>query len=620
MADKVEVVLEKMTDELQYYISQELFSKREVKKIVKERRASEYKMQRKDASLLFFMDSIDFEKKLDKLRMKRKNKRVGKDGSGAQKVVLMDHSIKRRIMYLYDRGIRKFKNNIALHKEYMEYLVSNKSFQKLNRVLAKSVQIHPNVLDFWLIGVYAEHDMRGNLFSSRKLMLQAIRNNPDNANFYVEYFKYEIKFFEKIKQRIQILNSGGEQEEKKIDFIMDEEDEVQSQHSNKNEEIENIDLEDGKLSGSANLVEIVFDNILEQFGDRVDIIKRCRDISRQSELLEESLKNKINSSYQQMKNTNEGFLKYSQMKLKDQSISIEKLSKLLEKNSDKFEEDEIQQQVLIKLESIIEKKEQIEEKRQIIKLIMDNMNLNVNQCQDLLLKYHRIIDLTNKQYTMMIDGILKSQNRNLPSIYLHIKSMRTVPKDLLAELEQKSWNYKEFKDLQLIVNSKSIILNEMLKMKKQSLAEEYLKKCLLQFSGVAQLKSDIIYQYSKLLKSAELQEVNQSISFLIEQISKSSCIIKDKVYDNLLLTINLSLPSKKQNCQEVINRIYESKIHNGDNKKDSSKWLEYISYLVNIENNEGKARDVFENGLQNVSKGSQEGYIQSYNKIISSKQ
>ena len=62
MADKVEAVLERMTDELQYYVKEGLFSKKEVKKIVKERRNAEYKLQRKDASLLFFLDSIKFEK------------------------------------------------------------------------------------------------------------------------------------------------------------------------------------------------------------------------------------------------------------------------------------------------------------------------------------------------------------------------------------------------------------------------------------------------------------------------------------------------------------------------------------------------------------------------------
>ena len=62
MADKVEAVLERMTDELQYYVKEGLFSKKEVKKIVKERRNAEYKLQRKDATLLFFLDSIKFER------------------------------------------------------------------------------------------------------------------------------------------------------------------------------------------------------------------------------------------------------------------------------------------------------------------------------------------------------------------------------------------------------------------------------------------------------------------------------------------------------------------------------------------------------------------------------
>jgi U3 small nucleolar RNA-associated protein 6 len=71
MADKVETVLEKMTDELQYYLRENLFSKKEVKKIVKERRNAEYKMQRKDASVMFFLESIKFERQLDKIRAKR---------------------------------------------------------------------------------------------------------------------------------------------------------------------------------------------------------------------------------------------------------------------------------------------------------------------------------------------------------------------------------------------------------------------------------------------------------------------------------------------------------------------------------------------------------------------
>ncbi len=89
-------------------------------------------------------------------------------------------------------------------------------------MLSKAVQTHPTVLDFWLIGVYTELDIKGNLFSGRKLMLQAIRNNTKNPSFYLEYFRFEVRFFEKVKQRILILN-GDASNDKPINFIDDEE-------------------------------------------------------------------------------------------------------------------------------------------------------------------------------------------------------------------------------------------------------------------------------------------------------------------------------------------------------------------------------------------------------------
>ena len=43
--------------------------------------------------------------------------------------------------------------------------------QKANRVLGRALSLHPTVLDFWLLGVYMELDMKGNVFNARKLML-----------------------------------------------------------------------------------------------------------------------------------------------------------------------------------------------------------------------------------------------------------------------------------------------------------------------------------------------------------------------------------------------------------------------------------------------------------------
>ena len=122
---------------------------------------------------------------------------------------------------MYDRACRKFKQNALLWKEYLHFLCKTKSLHKLNRVLSTVVQLHPTVVDFWLISVYTELDMKGNMFTSRNLMLQAIRNNPDSALFYVEYFRFEVCFLSKIKRRKQVLKSGDQ-----LEFLQGEDEEA----------------------------------------------------------------------------------------------------------------------------------------------------------------------------------------------------------------------------------------------------------------------------------------------------------------------------------------------------------------------------------------------------------
>lgn len=150
------------------------------------------------------------------------------------------------------------------------------------------------MLDFWLIGVYTELDLKGNLFSGRKLMLQAIRNNSDNPAFYVEYFRFEVRFFEKVKSRIQILN-GVKGYDKDIDFIDNEEDEEAKEQP-----------DDGRLNATTKLIEIVFSNIKEQFGDNLEVFKACHEIAKGSELLPASVKDVVKEKYKSLKYSESG--------------------------------------------------------------------------------------------------------------------------------------------------------------------------------------------------------------------------------------------------------------------------------------------------------------------------
>jgi hypothetical protein len=77
MADRVDNIMEHMMEEFNFYQIEELFSKGEIKNIVRLRRASEYQMHRKDADVSYFLDAITYEKKLQKTKVNRKQKFKG---------------------------------------------------------------------------------------------------------------------------------------------------------------------------------------------------------------------------------------------------------------------------------------------------------------------------------------------------------------------------------------------------------------------------------------------------------------------------------------------------------------------------------------------------------------
>ena len=102
---------------------------------MKHRRSHEYQLYRKDAQVEFFIEAINYEKNL----WSKKNIRKANKAVKSKKFDFQDHQIKRRIIYLYDRACRKFKQNVLLWKEYLAFLCKTRAMQKLNRVLSNVV-------------------------------------------------------------------------------------------------------------------------------------------------------------------------------------------------------------------------------------------------------------------------------------------------------------------------------------------------------------------------------------------------------------------------------------------------------------------------------------------------
>ena len=165
--------------------------------------------------------------------------------------------------------------------------------QKFNRVASSAVQVHPDCLDFWLIAAYAELDIKGNLFSSRNLMLQALKVNDSKPRFYTEYLKFEVVFLDKLMHRRQLLNGDNKQSEAqdKLDFVDDED----------SEEKNGIEGE-VKPGEEGRLVEIVVGNLLEKFPENILVLKEVIKIIATSQYVDKSIVAKVKDQYNRLKN------------------------------------------------------------------------------------------------------------------------------------------------------------------------------------------------------------------------------------------------------------------------------------------------------------------------------
>ena len=121
----------------------------------------------------------------------------------------------------------------------------------------------PGEVDFWLIGAYAELELKGNMFSSRQLILQGLRMNESDYRFHLEYLRFEVKYFDKVMLRREVLQQG------QVEFVND------------CEEVEG----ETKQGEESNIVKIVWENLKVKFAGDVVVLRDAKQILKQSKYL-----------------------------------------------------------------------------------------------------------------------------------------------------------------------------------------------------------------------------------------------------------------------------------------------------------------------------------------------
>ncbi|CAG8522616.1 3654_t:CDS:10 [Cetraspora pellucida] len=205
MAETVQYYLEKMVPELEDYERKELFSKQEIKSIIRQRTNFEYSLKKRPCQKIDFLKYIEYEMNLEQLRKKRKE-RLAIRG----KTSISDYAIIRRLYHIFDRAVIKFKGDISLWLQYIDFAKSAGAGKLLGKIFGRALQFHPTKPLFWILAAKWEFDANANITASRALLQRSLRLNPGSSQLWHEYFKLELAYIEKIKARRKILGISSE--------------------------------------------------------------------------------------------------------------------------------------------------------------------------------------------------------------------------------------------------------------------------------------------------------------------------------------------------------------------------------------------------------------------------
>ncbi|ORX70362.1 hypothetical protein DL89DRAFT_223395, partial [Linderina pennispora] len=213
MAETVQYHLEQMVPELEDLERKKIFTKVELKGIVKKRTNFEYALKKRGVGRVDFLRYIEYEINVDALRRKRK-KRLGVKG----RTTISDYSIEQRINGLFERALFRHSADVVLWLQYIEFVKSrvdpNKeqtgNMRLLSKLFARAIQAHPYEVRLWIMAAAYEFEVNVNGSAARALLQRGLRVNPKDKRLWIEYFRLELMLVEKIKARRRMLGIDSE--------------------------------------------------------------------------------------------------------------------------------------------------------------------------------------------------------------------------------------------------------------------------------------------------------------------------------------------------------------------------------------------------------------------------
>ncbi|KAI9745982.1 MAG: U3 snoRNP protein [Claussenomyces sp. TS43310] len=211
-SDKARFYLEKAVPQLQEFEQKKIFTKDEIRTLVKKRSDFEHKVLARGSQPVDFARYAAWEISLERLRAKR-CKRLRIKGSSA-------HAGQARIFSIFDRGTKKHFGDLSLWMSYLEFARESKATKKFKTVLTSAIRLHCTKAELWLYAAKWTLEIEADMNGARSYMQRGTRFCTRSKDLWIEYARLEMIFLAKISLRRRILGLDAPMTAKSNDEVM----------------------------------------------------------------------------------------------------------------------------------------------------------------------------------------------------------------------------------------------------------------------------------------------------------------------------------------------------------------------------------------------------------------
>lgn len=191
MAEFVQFRLEESLSVLYEMERVELFTKSEIRTIVKRKKEFEYKLERKTKRMEDYLSYIQYELHLYSL-IKERRKKFGYHF----KIKEIDNEIGRHILRLFKASVIRFPRDIKLWVSAFTFLKRMHWRIEASKLFQRMMRVHASKPEVWVAAAKFELEENENGDTARKLLLRGLRFNPNSKLLYREFFRMELMFAE----------------------------------------------------------------------------------------------------------------------------------------------------------------------------------------------------------------------------------------------------------------------------------------------------------------------------------------------------------------------------------------------------------------------------------------